>query len=216
MNACTRHEPNEALQPHRHREAYVALVLDGGYDEMSIDGRFACRPGSVVVHPPWHAHADDFGAAGAVVMNLPAGHVDSFRAATVADADAIIRLAERCPNAAGRAAIEEAEVTAPVAPAAWLTQLVALLADDRGGDIGCIAARCGVSPEHASRACKRWFGVGPSELRREGRLRHAMRLLKSGATPVEAAIESGFCDQPHLTRLLKRATGLTPSAFVPG
>jgi len=70
-----------------------------------------------------------------------------------------------------------------------------------------------VSAEHASRACRRWFGVGPAELRRESRLRQAIGLLEAGASPSEAAIDSGFSDQPHLTRLLKRATGHTPGSL---
>jgi AraC-like DNA-binding protein len=41
----------------------------------------------------------------------------------------------------------------------------------------------------------------------------AMSLLQRGVSPSSAAMEAGFCDQPHLTRLLKRATGMTPAKF---
>lgn len=206
------HAANAALAPHRHREAYVALVLDGGYIESSLDGRFECRRGMLVVHPEWHAHADEFGADGAIVLNLPLPAVDGLQAAEVPDPGSIERLARRDPAAAGLAALEEAAPMRPLAPAAWLVQFVAALGED-DADVGRIARRCGVTPEHASRACKRWFGAGPVALRRERRLRVAMRMLAEGARPAEAAAAAGFSDQPHLTRLLKRATGLTPALF---
>lgn len=208
----TIHTAHAAMAPHRHREAYVALVLDGSYAESSLDGRFDCRAGTLVVHPAWHAHADEFGANGAVVLNLPVTAVDGFLAAEVPDPASIERLARRDPAAAGLAALEEAAPLHPLAPAAWLVRFVATLGDD-DTDISRIARQCGVTPEHASRACKRWFGTGPAALRREGRLRAAMRLLAAGARPADAAAAAGFSDQPHLTRLLKRATGFTPATF---
>ena len=208
----TTHRAHAAMAPHRHREAYIALVLDGSYTESSLDGRFDCRPGMLVVHPAWHAHADEFGAEGAVVLNLPAPAVDGLTAAVVPDPESIERLARRDPAAASFAALEEAAPACPLAPAPWLVQFIAALGDD-SSDVSRIARRCGVTPEHASRACRRWFGESPAALRREGRLRAAMRLLAEGARPADAAAAAGFSDQPHLTRLLKRATGLTPARF---
>ena len=114
---------------------------------------------------------------------------------------------------AGLAALEEAESCTPRAPSAWLAKLAALLGSDLDSDVRDLAARCGMTPEHASRACKRWFGTGPAGLRREGRLRTAMALLAQGARPAEAAAAAGFSDQPYLTRLLKQATGYTPARF---
>lgn len=215
MTAChhSLFEPATALATHRHSAAYAALVLDGSYEEMSLDGRFACSLGVLVIHPAWHAHANEFGSSGAVVIDLPVQSVDGLYALQTPDPEAIARLAASDPARAGLAALEEAREHPPVAAAPWLTRLIALLADDTEDDIASLASSCGVSPEHASRACKRWFGTGPAALRREGRLRRAMALLAAGAKPAEAATDAGFSDQPHLTRLLKRATGYTPSQF---
>ncbi len=188
-------------------------MLDGTYTEASLDGRFECLPGVLTVHPPWHTHANEFGRGGAVVLNIPLPVADGLVSVVVPDAEALADLARRCPVEAGRAALEEAEPHTPTAPAGWLSGLVASLCEERGEEIASLARRCGVSPEHASRACKKWFGMGPSALRREGRLRRAMSLLEHGASPSVAAVEAGFSDQPHLTRLLKRATGLTPARF---
>lgn len=209
----TRHAAGEALPVHRHAEGYAALVLDGDYDELTMDGRYACTPGMLVMHPAWHAHGDCFGRGGAVVLNLPAPLSDGFSVIRLPDAAAFERLARDNPDAAKQAAQEEADGVEPVSPARWLVELTRLMALRPEAPIEEIAAHCGVSPEHAARACKRWFGLGPVQLRRERRLQIAITLLRAGARPAEAASEAGFADQPHLTRLLKQATGHTPARF---
>jgi len=138
---------------------------------------------------------------------------DSLVSVRIPNPQALADLARRCPVDAGHAALEEAECHSPAAPAPWLSGLVALLCEETGDDIAALAQRCGVTPEHASRACRRWFGMSPSALRREGRLQRAISLLQRGTSPSAAAAEAGFSDQPHLTRLLKRATGMTPAKF---
>lgn len=208
------HAPSVQLSAHRHSDSYAALVLDGSYTEASLDGRYACSPGVLTVHPPWHTHANEFGGCGAIVLNFPMPVTDGLVSVRIPNPQALADLARKCPVDAGHAALEEAECHAPAAPAPWLTSLVALLSEETGDDIAALAHRCGVSPEHASRACRRWFGMTPSELRREGRLQRAIALLQRGASPSAAALESGFSDQPHLTRLLKRATGRTPARFL--
>ena len=207
------HDPSMQMSAHRHRHSYAALVLDGAYAEASLDGRFLCSSGVLTVHPPWHMHANEFGSGGAVVLNLPMPVTDALVSVRIPDPEALANLAHKCPVNAGHAALEEAECHLPEAPASWLCRLVRLLSIESEDDIAALAHRCGVSPEHASRACRRWFGMSPSELRREGRLQRAIALLKEGASPSDAAMTAGFCDQPHLTRLLKRATGLTPGKF---
>jgi len=198
---------------HRHAESYASLVLDGGYEEMSADGRFACRAGSLIIHPAWHAHGDEFGRSGAVIINLPAPLADGLRAIRVSNPAALEQLARSDPAQAAEAAREEAETIAPLAPAPWLVKLTCLLAAYPETPVDELARQCGVSAEHAARACKRWFGLGPVQLRKERRLQIAIALLRDGASPVEVAGACGFSDQPHLTRLLKRATGHTPARF---
>ncbi len=207
------HASSECLGIHRHSHAQAALVLQGSYQEASADGRFHCEPGMLTIHPQWHQHLDDFGGTGAVVLNLPLSGVDSYSVFRVKDVEALARLARHCPQQAALAACEEAAAVSPIAPAGWLVKFTALLAGDSSAEIAQLAATCGVSTGHAIRACKRWFGVSPAALRRERRLQHAIILLRTGATPAEAAYDTGFSDQPHLTRLLKRATGLTPAGF---
>jgi AraC family transcriptional regulator len=203
------------LEPHRHANAYAALVIDGGYQEISLDGRYDCRAGSLIIHPPFHQHADEFGPSSGSVLNLPLPDLEAdlsgFRMLTVSNLDALLRLAHDDPEQAGQAVLEEAQLADPTEPPIWMTSFMALIAGDY--PVGDAASKCGVSPEHASRAVRRWFGIGPSQLRREARVRCAISALQDGASPAEAACEAGFADQPHLTRTLKAATGLTPTRF---
>ncbi len=46
------------------------------------------------------------------------------------------------------------------------------------------------------------------------RARHALSLLKQGATILEAVEQAGYFDQPHLTRAFKRYIGLTPAEVI--
>nr|WP_319003769.1 AraC family transcriptional regulator [Shewanella chilikensis] len=39
-------------------------------------------------------------------------------------------------------------------------------------------------------------------------------MLRLGASPIQVAQDSGFCDQSHLNRQFKRAFGTTPGQFV--
>ena len=56
---------------HRHAEPYMAVVVDGGYQEAGDCGRIDARPGDVLLHDAFDAHRDSFLPRGAVVLNLP-------------------------------------------------------------------------------------------------------------------------------------------------
>ena len=45
------------------------------------------------------------------------------------------------------------------------------------------------------------------------RLEHAGELIRRGRPLVDAALETGFSDQSHLTRLFKTHYGVTPGEF---
>lgn len=57
------------------------------------------------------------------------------------------------------------------------------------------------------------FGTSPTRFRTMRQLDLARRLMRQGRPPAEAAAAAGFADQSHLTRMFKRAYGLTPAAW---
>lgn len=216
MAACyeTRHQRGDALPTHRHREAYAALVLDGGYEETSADGPLPLRPGVLLLHPPYHAHGNRFERSGARVINLVLPALDGMtqaqarRVPDLREASAILR---RAPQhfAALRAA------SAPCEPSplpAWQGAFVAAL---RAGErpIAELAREFGVSAAHASRALSVSHGMSPQALRREFRWRRALTLLATPAPLAEVAAEAGFADQSHLSRIVRAHAGLPPAAL---
>ncbi|MFY0638263.1 helix-turn-helix domain-containing protein [Maricaulis maris] len=205
-------EVGASLPIHRHADAYAALVLDGSYDEFSFDGRFACRAGDVVLHPRTHAHGNAFPERSARVVSipLPAEQADArgFCVFAASDLQSILREFGRDPSAAGQALLEECGDRPALAPPDWVVAFVSDVL--RGRSVAASAGDLRVSPEHASRTCRAWYGLSPLALRRESRIRDAISALRDGVSPSQAAQIAGFADQPHMTRVLRAQTGQTP------
>lgn len=70
-----------------------------------------------------------------------------------------------------------------------------------------------LSPWHFIRVFARHTGLTPHAWLMQQRARAARELLLSGLPIAQAAAQTGFTDQSHLTRTLKRITGLTPGQF---
>jgi transcriptional regulator GlxA family with amidase domain len=60
---------------------------------------------------------------------------------------------------------------------------------------------------------RREVGVPPHQYLCRLRIAHAQGLLRQGSSPVDAAMESGFFDQSHLSRHFKRLCGTTPGRY---
>ncbi|MFG1683641.1 helix-turn-helix domain-containing protein [Nonomuraea sp. NPDC049269] len=63
------------------------------------------------------------------------------------------------------------------------------------------------------RVCTAWFGLPPHKLHLRLRLDRARQLLRRGTGIAEVAYETGFHDQPHLTRVFARTYGMTPALY---
>jgi transcriptional regulator GlxA family with amidase domain len=77
-----------------------------------------------------------------------------------------------------------------------------------------IADAACMSRFHLARLFRLRLGCSPMRYLQRSRLVRAQRLLREGALPICAiAAATGFADQSHLTRALRRATGLTPRRY---
>jgi AraC-like DNA-binding protein len=71
-----------------------------------------------------------------------------------------------------------------------------------------------LSPRSVRRRFLRATGLTPGVIRQIDRARQATALLQSGVSIIDTVNETGFFDQPHLTRVLKRFMGHTPGEIL--
>jgi len=76
-----------------------------------------------------------------------------------------------------------------------------------------LAAVAGLSRFELVRRFGDQNGVSPHAFQTNLRVDHARALLASGLAPAEVAAACGFADQPHLTRVFKRAVGVSPGRY---
>jgi AraC-like DNA-binding protein len=99
-------------------------------------------------------------------------------------------------------------------PPVWLARVRDRLDDpDDTADIAAIAAEAGLHRVYLSRVFSAHYGVSPSVYRLRRRVGRTLSLLAAGMPLSEVAADAGFADQAHMTRSLKRQTGLTPKAL---
>ncbi|MAL97103.1 AraC family transcriptional regulator [Hydrocarboniclastica marina] len=76
-----------------------------------------------------------------------------------------------------------------------------------------LSAWAGYSPSYFIRAFKTHFGLTPHAYQINRRVQRGQQNLKQGVSVAEAALESGFSDQPHFQRLFKRLVAATPGDY---
>lgn len=80
----------------------------------------------------------------------------------------------------------------------------------------CLEALChhaGLSKSTLLRAFTKIKGGTPYRYLESIRIHKAKELLQQGVTPVEAAIQTGFSDQSHLSNYFQRFIGLSPGSY---
>lgn len=101
------------------------------------------------------------------------------------------------------------------AGAPWVLRARDLLHDRLAESVSLaeIAAAVGVHPVHLARQFRRAFGCSVGEYLRRARVDVACRALMTDAPLSRIALDAGFADQSHFSRVFKRETGLTPREY---
>jgi AraC-like DNA-binding protein len=73
-----------------------------------------------------------------------------------------------------------------------------------------------LSPFYLLRVFHNRAGFPPHEYQTQVRIAHARKLIRNGTSLSQAALETGFFDQSHLTRNFKRIVGVTPRQYFHG
>jgi AraC family transcriptional regulator len=239
----SRHCADHQLPFHEHAGAYVCIVLSGTFREHDTHGDAVRRAGDIIVHPAGARHADDFGQAGALCLNLPiADSVAGLAAHGVAPA------ARRADPAIQRAADELAAEVAKGAhgdrliAASALAELTALAhvrglavretcsrtrgdcvarvlqalddAPDEPWTLEDLARLAERHPTHLARAFRDRTGLSVGAYRRRRRLtRVALDLRLSRVSLAALALQHGYADQAHMCREFRAFAGVSPAAW---
>lgn len=196
---------------HYHREAYATVILSGRFVETSFAGRSAVGPGDVLLHGAFDSHANVGGAPGGpTILRLPwfgSGQEGRF---AIADPDALVRLAERCPFEA-RDMLAREIIAADSDTSHWVDRLAAEIGDGRVDSLADWAEHNRLSPETVSRGFGRAFQVSPKLFRLETRARTAWRAVVGGRERLTViAHRTGFADLAHMSRSIRLLTGASP------
>ncbi len=96
------------------------------------------------------------------------------------------------------------------------SRAIDIMLNDLGEDVttSSLSNACGLSKRQFERAFRASMGQTPHRWRTGRRIDKAARLLRSTTLSLtNIAVECGFADQSHLTRVFSRATGETPAAY---
>jgi AraC family transcriptional regulator len=103
-------------------------------------------------------------------------------------------------------------------PPSWLATVLDILRSEYPTRLSLVelARQVRLHPVYLSRAFRDHVGRSVSQCVTEARIRYAARRLADPSTTLaEVALDAGFADQSHFTRVFKRETGMTPGAYRP-
>jgi AraC family transcriptional regulator len=235
------HPPDQSIPWHSHQWPYFTFVLRGAYTEQCPGRAFDIGEGDVVLHGTGESHADRMHRTDSHLLNLEFTQpwIDRV-AASGGCLDARItakggyllqlgarlhrelwredRLAALCIEAIALELVAEISRTRSPGPSRprWLERsLEYLQAHFREVlTLAQVAAAAEVHQVHLARDFRRRQGMTVGDYIRTLRIDWACRELVATERPiVEIAIDAGFCDHSHMTRVFRRHTGLTPTEF---
>lgn len=235
------HPPDQHIPWHSHEWPYFTFVLRGAYTEQCPGRAFEIAAGDVVLHGAGESHADRMHATDSYLLNLEftqpwidrvdacggrldvrvtanGGHLLQLGARLHAEMWREDRLAALCIEAVALELVAEVSRTRipPPGQPRWLERAIEYLQAHfrEVVTLSQVADAAEVHPVHLARDFRRRQGVTVGDYIRTLRIEWAGRELIATDRPiVEVAIEAGFCDHSHMTRVFRRQAGVTPSEF---
>ena len=235
--------PGVRMPAHSHRSANVSLVVSGDFDEWVDGRRYRVTAGSVVFKPAGTVHRNQYGARGAraMIIEFKSGTEGQgwFEQESIGQcrwlcsgpsiAAAVRAYCRAFVHGAGeqQSAINEVIELLAASRHEWGSFAGAALhpcvrdakeilrqSFDQPIAIQQIAATVGVHPVYLARVFRQQIRCSLTEYRRGLQVAEAARrLAASHESLAEVAAASGFADQSHMTRALRRELGTTPGRY---
>jgi AraC family transcriptional regulator len=227
--SCARH-----IEPHTHAEPHFMLVTSGRF-ATTAKGE-SDLPSLLIFNPAGTCHQDHLETGGAFfTVTLPPQRDDAVGGLP----DDPVRISSPGPHAVARRMLRElaqwgedsrlqveclchdliastARSAVPRAIPEWLG-LVREYLDDNFAQPVCLtdlSRACGVHPHHLTRAFRKFYMCTPGDYLRRRRLDMAAQLLSGTDQGIASiAVETGFGDQPHLTRRFTESYGAPPARY---
>jgi AraC family transcriptional regulator len=225
---------------HQHRSARLVVLLSGTFEERVGASERMYAPGVAIVRAPDEPHRGTYPRRGGLYVSVELPGTDAF-ARSVGERGYAVRGAElRSLGARLAGEIVRAdpwssltaegivlELLAAVQRTAdpggrgaprWVAQVCDALREDprTTWSLRELAALVGVEPAYLGRAFRRATGHGVGDELRAARVDRARTLIEHTQRPLaDIAVDTGFCDQSHLTRAFRRVLGTTPAEHRP-
>jgi AraC family transcriptional regulator len=225
------------LGEHVHEPGQICFVLEGEYRERVGDREHRLRPGALHFHTPGEPHANDFSPDSetlTLLISIDRPRWVQFAADRPVTPDAFLRhcaleIRKELASAdeAACAALEawsilsmsilarRSEVCDRAEPV-WLREAVSIIEMKLCEPISLstVAALTGVHRATLAAGFRRFRNSSVGEWIRSRRIQRVMQMLAFTRMALcEIAIHVGFCDQAHMTRVFRSATGLSPGAY---
>jgi AraC family transcriptional regulator len=234
------HTQPRSLPSHAHQAGFVSLMLQGEYRETAGFSQFGYQPFSCIYHPPGMDHHDQIGQAGVTLLTLEFKPelFDGMDFAAV-NLRPIIDLSGRQPawelmdlyqrissNAANDLDIESRAVALAFSIVKFSVRAPRDLRSlqrareyihahfSENLTLAQVARAAGVHPVYLGQIFRKQFGETLGEYLNRIRVRAAAGLLANSDVPLSSiAVDLGFYDQSHFTRVFRQVTGATPGTF---
>jgi len=238
----TTYASNLVIADHCHRFPYFCAVIQGAFTDFSGTRQRWCRPTTIFFRPSEQVHADRFEGAGAHCMiaeirpalidrlGLSRSFLTTFREFSGGPIFSLAgRLLGELKNwddfsalsvealvlelmcQAGRSAATRAPAASP-----WLRMALEVVEAQYREPIALadVAEVVRVHPTHLARAFRAAYGCSVGDYLRRKRIEQCCeRLARADLPLLEVALEAGFSDQSHFSRVFKRVVGESPGAY---
>jgi len=235
-------DPHSRLPQHAHENSYFCLGLQGAYTERLGSREVVCRPAALtfrasgqtheaIVHgdntrvfmleisSPWEEKLRaesltlriSYDFCGGALPQIGARLYREFKKTDTAAKLAIEGLALELLAEAARHRSDAIGVPPP-----WLRQAREMIVEyfPESLKLTQIASEVGVHPVYLATAFRQKFGLTIGEFVRQLRIEHACaELIKADLPLAEVALQAGFADQSHFSKIFKAYVGTTPAKY---